>query len=58
MHRTGRFRSQDIQFFNMVFWSYWKNGLVNKDKVNFKIPDVTIWLANNYKTHITQYFTK
>ena len=29
-----------------------------KDKVNFKIHDVTTWLTNNYNTHIAQYLTK
>ena len=26
-----------------------------KDKVNFKIYDVTAWLTKNYYTHIAQY---
>ena len=26
--------------------------------VNFKIYDVTDWAANNYNTHIAQYFKK
>ena len=29
-----------------------------KDKVNFKIYDVTTWLTNNYNTHIAQYLAK
>ena len=29
-----------------------------KDKVNFKIYDVTTWLTNNYNAHIAQYLTK
>ena len=32
--------------------------LDQKDKVNFKIFDVTTWLTNNYNTHIAQYLTK
>ena len=33
-------------------------GLDNKDKVNFKINDVTNWEANNYSTHIIEYYKK
>ena len=29
-----------------------------KDKVNFKIYDVTTWLTNNCNTQITQYLMK
>ena len=29
-----------------------------KVKVNFKIFDVTGWIANNYNTHIAQYLKK
>ena len=29
-----------------------KKRFDKKDKVNFKIYDVTAWLANNYNTHI------
>ena len=29
-----------------------------KEKVNFKIYDVTVWLANNCNTHIVQYLEK
>ena len=41
----------------------WRFGHVEetaclKDKVNFKIFDVTTWLTNNYNTHITQYLRK
>ena len=32
--------------------------LDKKDKVNFKIYDVTGWQINNYKTHIAQYLKK
>ena len=28
------------------------------EKVNFKICDVTTWLANIYNKHIAQYLTK
>ena len=36
----------------------WKKRLDQKDKINFKIYDVTTCLANNYNTHIAQYPTK
>ena len=29
-----------------------------KNKVHFKIYDVTTWLINNFNTHIAQYLTK
>ena len=32
--------------------------LDQKDKVYFRIPDVTTWLTNNCNTHISQYLTK
>ena len=32
--------------------------LDQKEKVNFKINDVTTWLSNNYITHISQYLKK
>ena len=32
--------------------------LDQKDKVNFKIRDVTAWFINNCNTHIVQYLTK
>ena len=32
--------------------------LDEKDKLNFKIYDVTTWLTNNYNAHIAQYLTK
>ena len=35
-----------------------KKRLDQKDKINFKIHDVTAWLTNNYNTHIAQYITK
>ena len=35
-----------------------KKWLDWKDEVNFKIYDVTVWLANNCNTHIAQYLTK
>ena len=35
-----------------------KKRLDWKDKVNFKIHDVTNWLTNIYNTHIAQYLAK
>ena len=29
-----------------------------KDKVNFKLYEVTTWLTKNYTTHFAQYLTK
>ena len=29
-----------------------------KDKINFKIYDVTTWLPNNYNAHTAQYLMK
>ena len=36
----------------MTFWSYRKNGLIGKKKVNFKIHDVTAWLKLTIAIHI------
>ena len=36
----------------------YKKGLDEKDKVNFKIYDVTAWLAKNYNPYFAQYLTK
>ena len=41
----------------LTFWSCREKQLDYKDKVNFKIYDVTTWLINNYNTHIAQYLT-
>ena len=35
-----------------------KKRLDQKDKVNFKIHDVTAWVTNNHNKHIAQYLTK
>ena len=35
-----------------------KKWLGLKDKINFKIYDVSTWLANSYNTHIAQYLMK
>ena len=34
-----------------------KNGLI-RQRVNFKMYDITTWLTNDYNTHIAQYLTK
>ena len=36
----------------------YKKGLDEKDKVNFKIYDVTAWPAKNYNPYFAQYLTK
>ena len=36
----------------------WVKRLEWKDKVNFKIYDVTIWFTNNSNALIAQYLTK
>ena len=36
------------------FLVMYKKRLNQKDKVDFKIPDVTTWLINNFNTHIAQ----
>ena len=36
---------------------YLKKRLDWKDKVNFKIYDVTAWLTDSYNTNIAQYLT-
>ena len=51
-HRKSSFRSQDVYIFVLTF-STWKNDLINKVKLNFKIYDVKKLETNNYNTHIT-----
>ena len=34
-----------------------KKPLDKKDKINFKIYDITTWLTNSCNTHIAQYLT-
>ena len=52
------FHLKILKTYLMTFWSGWKNDLIRKDKVNFKIHDVTTWLTKNCNTHIAQYLTK
>ena len=40
--------------FCLEFLVMWKKLLDYKDKVNFKIYDVTNWLKNNDNTHINK----
>ena len=47
----------------LTFWSYRKNPLDQKHKVNYKIYDFTTWLANTYtaqkmKFSIKDFFSK
>ena len=35
-----------------------KKRLDEKDKVNFKVYDITTWSTNNCNTYIVQYLTK
>ena len=44
--------------FCLNFFGHAEKQLDEKDKVNFKIYDVTIWEAENRKTHIPQYLKK
>ena len=39
--------------FVLTFWSFGKTAW-SKDKVNFRIYDVTTWLTNNCNTHTDQ----
>ena len=49
-----------LEIFRFLSWifGYVEKWFDYKDKVNFKIYDVTTWLANNFNTHINQYFEK
>ena len=44
--------------FCLEFLIMQKKWLDQKNKVNFKIYDVTAWLTNNYNTYIAQYLIK
>ena len=44
--------------FCLDFLGWRKNGLIRKkDKINFEVYDVKVWLTINYKIHIAQYST-
>ena len=47
------------KIFKYLSWIFGhvKKWLDYKEKVNFEIYDVTVWLAKNYNTHIAQYLT-
>ena len=47
--------SRYLSFLSWLFGNVAKH-LDKRDKVNFKIYDVTTWLTNNCNTHIVQYF--
>ena len=49
-----------LKTFNFSFWvlGHVAKQLDEKDKVNFKIYDVPIWLINNCNTNIDQYLDK
>ena len=36
----------------LTFWPYRKKRLDEKDKDNFKIYNITVWLTNIYNTHL------
>ena len=46
-----------FKFFSWLFGHVLK-WLDKKDTVNFKFYDITVWLTNNYHTHIAQYLEK
>ena len=46
-----------LNFCSDIFGHVEKQFIKNA-KVNFKIYDVIYWEANNYNTHIAQYFKK
>ena len=47
-----------FKFLSSLFVIMLKERLDQKDKVNFKIHDITTWLTNNYNTYITLYLAK
>ena len=49
-----------LRIFNFLSWFFGLavKRLDKKDKVNFKIYDVTAWLTNKCNTHISQYLEK
>ena len=46
-----------FKFLSRLF-AHLEKWLGEKDKVNFKIHDLTTWLTNNCNTHIAQYLMK
>ena len=49
-----------LKIFKFLPWQFSRveKWLDQKDKVNFKIYDITTWETNNCNTHITQYLKK
>ena len=49
-----------LKMFKFLSWLFRhvEKWLDSKDKVNFKIYDITTWLTNNWNTQIDQYFKK
>ena len=49
-----------LKIFKFLSWLFGhvEKRLDQKDKVDFEIHDVTIWLTSNLNTHIAQYLTK
>ena len=49
-----------LKIFKFLSWllGHVEETALIKDKVNFKIFDVTTWSTNNYNIHIVQYLTK
>ena len=47
-----------FKFLSSLFVIMLKERLDQKDKVNFKIHDITTWLTNNYDTYIALYLAK
>ena len=63
MKNAFYFSSKALYVLKIFKFLPWLFGLVakrpdKKDKVNFKISDVTAWLTNNRDKYIAQYFEK
>ena len=56
-HVKGFFVCKVFTISSWLFGHIWK-WLDKKAKVIFKVYDFVDWEANNYKTHIAQYFNK
>ena len=57
IHVKSSFRSWNKNIFVLTFWLYRKQ-LDKIAKINFKIYDVTDWIAINYNTHIVHYLQR
>ena len=49
-----------LEIWRFMYWlfGYIEYYLNKAAKINFKIYDVTDWIANNYNTHIVHYLKK